>query len=336
MKLAVALLPLLAHAVAAQSISGAGATFPYPIYSQWFDTYQKLHRGIEIDYASVGSGEGVRRLLAGQVDFAASDAPMNEDQLTEAFTKLHTEIWHFPTVLGAAVPAYNIPGLREELRFSPEALSGIFLGTVKSWNDPLIARDNPQVHLPPNSITVVHRQDGSGTTYCWTDYLNKISAEWGQRVGKGTLVSWPTGLAANHNEGVAGLIKQTPYSIGYVELVFALQNGIAFGRVRNSSGVFVRADLVSLNAAAAVVAERIPNHFRVSITDAPGAAAYPIATFTWLLIPKQAHDAAQRKALIGFLRWALTDGQAMVESLGYARLPKEIAAREIKALVTLQ
>jgi phosphate transport system substrate-binding protein len=331
-----AVMALLAHTFAGQSVNGGGATFPYPIYAQWFDAYQKLHPGVEINYAPIGSGEGIRRLVAGELDFGASDGPMNEEQLAQAQAKLHTEVLHFPTVLGAAVPAYNIPSIREELKFTPEALSGIFLGTVKNWNDPAIARYNPQVRLPSNPIVVVHRQEGSGTTYCWTDYLSKISPEWQKRVGKGTNVPWPTGLAAKGNDGVSGLIKQTPYSIGYVELTYAIQNDIPFGWVRNSGGAFVKANLASVTAAAASVARNIPDHFRVSITDPPGAAAYPIATFTWLLIPAKLHTADQQKVLVGFLRWALTDGQKMVESLGYAPIPREIAAREIKALALVK
>jgi phosphate transport system substrate-binding protein len=329
-------LVFLAQPSIGQTVNGAGATFPYPIYAQWFDSYQKLHPGVEINYESVGSAEGIKRVLAGTVDFGASDGPMTDEQLAEARTRLHTEILHFPTVLGAAVPAYNIPGMREELRFTPESLSGIFLGTIKNWNDPAIARNNPRARLPANAIVVVHRSDGSGTTYCWTDYLSKIGKEWQKRVGKGTSVPWPTGLSAKGNDGVSGLLKQTPYSIGYVELTYAVQNNIPFGSVRNSGGQFVKANLDSVSAAAASAAGNIPDHFRVSITDSPGAAAYPIATFTWLLIPQKARTEGQRKVLTGFLRWSLTDGQKMVAALGYAPVPKEIARREIKALASLK
>jgi len=333
---ALVLLAFLTHPSAGQTVNGGGATFPYPIYAQWFDSYQKLHPGVEIDYATVGSGEGIRRLLAGEVDFGASDGPMNDDQLAEAQNILHSTILHFPTVLGAAVPAYNIPGIHEELKFTQAALSGIFLGAIKNWNDPAIAQSNPEVHLPAKPIVVVHRQEGSGTTYCWTDYLSKISPEWQKRVGKGTSVQWPTGLAAKGNDGISGLIKQTAYSIGYIELTYAIQNQIAFGRVRNSAGEFVKADLASVTAAATGAAKSIPDHFRVSITDPPGAHAYPIATFTWLLIPAKAKSADQQRVLTGFLRWALTDGQKMVESLGYAPIPREIATREIRALAYLK
>jgi phosphate transport system substrate-binding protein len=321
---------------ASQTLNGAGATFPYPIYAQWFDSYQKLHRGVEINYSAVGSGEGIRRVSEGEVDFGASDGPMNDQQLADASARLHSAILHFPTVLGAAVPAYNIPGVRDELRFTPEALSGIFLGTIHNWKDPAIAQNNPGVHLPASPIVVIHRSEGSGTTYCWTDYLSKISPEWQRRVGKGTSVVWPTGQAAKSNEGVSGLLKQTPYSIGYVELTYALQNGIPYGRVRNSSGQFVKADLASVTAAAASAAKNMPAHFRVSITDPPGAAAYPIATFTWLLVPQRMRSEAQRRELVGFLRWALTDGQKMVAPLGYAPIPKEVATREIRALAQVQ
>jgi phosphate transport system substrate-binding protein len=328
-----AVLLLLVRSVPAQTINGAGATFPYPLYGQWFDQFQSTHPGTEINYRQVGSATGVTQLLEGAVDFGASDVPLNEDQMAQAAAKLKATVLHFPMVLGAAVPAYNLPGLPDNLKFTPKALAGIFLGDIRKWNDPEIARSNPGVKLPSTNIAVIHRADGSGTSYCWTDYLSKVDPEWKKRVGSGTTVAWPVGTAARGNDGVAALIKQTPYAIGYVELTYALFNHILFGSVRNSAGVFVRADLASVAAAASA---RIPDHFRVSITDSPGAEAYPISTFTWFLVPSTGPHAAARKMLVAFLRWALTDGQRMASPLQYAPLPKELAAREIKALGGIQ
>jgi len=312
---------LLAATVPAQTVNGAGGTFPYSLYGQWFDTFQTAHRGIEFNYRPVGSAMGVSQLLEGAVDFGASDMPLTDEQMAEASAKLKTTILHFPMVLGAAVPAYNLPGLPDNLKFTPEALGGIFLGSIRQWDDPAIARSNPGVKLPPNNIAVIHRADGSGTSYCWTDYLSKVDPEWKKRVGKGTTVTWPVGTAAKDNDGVAALIKQTAYSIRYVELTYALLNRITFGSVRNSAGAFVRADLANVAAAAASLSSKIPDHFRVSITDAPGPHGYPVSTFTWLLVPAKGSNAQARKALIGFLRWALTDGQRMAAPLQYAPLP---------------
>ncbi len=327
---------LLAGSAPAQTINGAGATFPYPLYGQWFDAFQSAHRGVEINYRSVGSGAGVTQLLDGAVDFGASDMPLTDEQMAEASAKLKTTVLHFPMVLGAAVPAYNIPGVPDNLKFTAEALSGIFLGSIRKWDDPAIARNNPGVKLPSNNIAVIHRAEGSGTSFCWTDYLSKVNPEWNKRIGKGTTVAWPVGAAAKGNDGVAALVKQTPYAIGYVELTYAKLNGIPFGSVRNASGVFVRADLASVAAAAAGFGASIPDHFRVSITDAPGPRAYPISTFTWFLVPNKGPNSAARKALVAFLRWALTDGQSLAAPLQYAPLPKELAAREIKALASIQ
>jgi phosphate transport system substrate-binding protein len=327
---------LLVRSVPAQTIDGAGATFPYPLYGQWFDAFQSVHRGVAFNYRAVGSGSGISQLLDGAVLFGASDMPMTEEQIAEASAKLKTTVLHFPMVLGAAVPAYNLPGLPDNLKFTPQALSGIFLGAIRRWDDPAIAGSNPGVKLPSNSIVVVHRAEGSGTSFCWTDYLSKVDPEWQRRVGKGTTVPWPVGSAAKGNDGVAALVKQTPYAVGYVELTYAMMNGIPFGSVRNSAGVFVRADLASVAAAAASVAASIPDHFRVSITNAPGAKAYPISTFTWFLVPAKGPNPAARKALVAFLHWALTDGQRMAAPLQYAPLPKELAAREIKALAAIQ
>ncbi len=313
-------------------VNGAGATFPYPVYSKWFDVYHKLHPDIQINYQSVGSGAGIRQLLAGTVDFGASDGPMSDEQLAQAKIK----VLHFPTVLGAAMPTYNIPGVMQELKFTPEALAGIFLGTITKWNHPTIAGSNPGVNLPANDIVVVHRADGSGTTYIWTDYLSKVSEEWKTKVGNGTSVNWPVGLGGKGNEGVAGLIKQTPNSIGYVELIYAIQNKLPYGRVRNSAGSFVKADLASVTAAAAGVAQSMPDDFRVSITNPPGKAAYPISSFTWLLIPANIPDGSKKAALKEFLRWMLSDGQKYAEPLVYARLPKEVVDKEMKAIARIQ
>jgi phosphate transport system substrate-binding protein len=317
-------------------INGAGATFPNPIYSKWFDEYHKSNRNIEINYLSVGSGAGIKQVTDGTVDFGASDGPMNDDQL-KAFQEKHgAGILHFPTVLGAVVPTYNIPGVTVALNFTPDALAGIFLGKITKWNDPAIAGPNKGVNLPATDIVVVHRSDGSGTTYVWTDYLSKVSEEWKSKVGKGTSPNWPVGLGGKGNEGVTGQIKNAPNSIGYVELIYAVSNNIPYGSVKNSSGNFVKADLASVSEAAAAAAKTMPDDFRVSITDPAGKQAYPIASFTWLLIPEKFSDAAKRDALKGFLTWMLADGQNYAEKLSYAKLPKEVVAKEKVALAKIQ
>jgi phosphate transport system substrate-binding protein len=313
-------------------LNAAGATFPYPIYSKWFDLYHTSHSNVQINYQSIGSGGGIRQLLDKTVDFGASDGPMNDDQLKQA----SVPILHFPTVLGAAIPAYNVPGVQGDLNFTPEALSGIFLGTVTKWNDPAIASANPGVKLPGDDIVVVHRSDGSGTSYIWTDYLSKVSPAWQTKVGKGTSVNWPVGLGGKGNEGVSALVQQTPGSLGYVELIYAIQNHMPYGKVKNSSGAFVKADLASVSAAAAAAAKYIPDDFRVSITNPEGKAAYPIASFTWLLIPSKFADSAKRDVVKDFLKWALTDGQQYAEALSYAKLPKEVVAKEMKAIAQIQ
>jgi phosphate transport system substrate-binding protein len=268
--------------MAALSLTGAGSTFGYPMYSKWFDAYHKLHTDIEINYQSIGSGGGIEQVTEGTVDFGASDGPMNDEQLAAFKQKRGFGVLHFPTVLGADVPAYNVPGVKEDLHFTPDALAGIYLGKITKWNDPELAKANPGVNLPEEDIVVTHRADGSGTTYVWVDYLSKISTEWAQKVGKGTSVKWPTGLGGKGNEGVAGLVQQTPGAIGYLELIYALQNHILYGSVRNASGKFIKADLASVTAAAAGVP--MPDDFRVSITNSPAADAYPISSFTWLLL----------------------------------------------------
>jgi phosphate transport system substrate-binding protein len=313
-------------------VNGAGATFPYPMYSKWFNQYHKLHPDIQLNYQSIGSGGGIKQTTEGTVDFGASDGPMNEVQLADFAKKRGCKALHFPTVLGADVPTYNLPGLTAELNFTPAALAGIFLGHITKWNDPEIAKHNPGVKLPDRDIVVVHRSDGSGTTYVWVDYLSKVSPEWKSKVGVGTSVNWPVGLGGKGNEGVSGLIRQTAYSIGYVELVYAVQNKLGYGKVQNAAGKFVRADLASVTAAAAGAAKAMPDDFRVSITNAPGAETYPIASFTWLLIPSKIADAKKREILVGFLKWMLHDGQALTESLTYAPLPAAVVAKEEKAI----
>jgi len=313
--------------IAQTTLNGAGATFPNPMYSKWFSEYHKLHPDIEVNYQSIGSGGGIRQVIAGTVDFGATDGPMTDDQLKEAKTK----ILHFPTVLGADVPAYNIPGVTAELKFTPEALAGIFLGKISKWNDKVITSANPGVNLPDRDIVVVHRSDGSGTSYIWTDYLSKISSEWQSQVGKGTSVKWPVGLGGKGNEGVAGMIRQLPGAVGYVELIYAVQNKISYGSVKNSAGEFVKASLESVTAAAAS-APKMPADFRVSITNAPGKDAYPISSFTWLLIPQQSKDAAKGKILADFLNWMVTDGQKMTAALSYAPLTDGVVQKEKEAI----
>jgi len=313
-------------------LNGAGATFPYPIYSKWFSDYNKIHSDIQINYQSIGSGGGIRQLLSGTVDFGASDPPMNDEQLGQAKIK----ILHFPTVLGAVIPTYNIPGVSQELNFTPDVLVGIYLGKITKWNDPEIAKNNKGVNLPAQDIVVVHRSDGSGTSYVWTDFLSKVSTEWQSKVGRNTSVNWPVGLGGKGNEGVTGLVKETPGAIGYVELIYAVQNQIPYGRVRNAAGVFVKADLAGVTTAAAGYAKTMPEDFRISITNAPGKAAYPIASFTYLLIPTRIEDAKKRDIIKDFLTWMLNDGQKEAEPLSYAPLPKEVVAKELKQISQIQ
>ena len=314
-------------------LNAAGATFPYPIYSKWFDQYRQAHPNVQINYQSIGSGGGIRQLLDKTVDFGASDGPMNDDQLKQA----GFAILHFPTVLGADIPSYNIPGVSAELNFTPDALAGIYLGKITKWNDPAITSANPGVKLPGDDIVVVHRSDGSGTTYIWVDYLSKISPEWQSKVGKATSVNWPVGLGGKGNEGVAALVKQTPGAIGYIELIYAIQNHMSYGKVKNAAGVFVKADLASVSAAAAAAAKSMPDDFRVSITNPlDNKMAYPIASFTWLLIPEKFSDATKRDVVKDFLKWMITDGQQSCEALAYAKLPKEVVAKEMKAIAKIQ
>jgi phosphate transport system substrate-binding protein len=322
---------VLAVGAAAQQkvqINGAGATFPYPIYSKWFSEYNKLHPNVEINYQSIGSGGGIRQITNGTVFFGATDGPMTNDQQLAAPSK----ILHFPTVLGGDVPVYNIPNVNAELKFTGSVLADIFLGKITKWNDPAIAKLNTGVNLPGTDITVVHRSDGSGTTYIWVDYLAKVSPEWKTKVGVATSVNWPVGLGGKGNEGVAGLVTQTPGSIGYVELIYALQNKISYGSVQNMAGEFMKATEASVTAAAAGAALKMPADFRVSITNAEGKGAYPVSSFTWLLLYESPKDKAQSKIMVDFVKWALTDGQKFAGSLGYAPLPEAVVKLEMTAL----
>jgi len=316
-------------ALAQTQLNGAGATFPYPMYSKWFNEYHNLHSDIQINYQSIGSGGGIRQVTAGTVEFGATDGPMSDEQIAASKIKL----LHVPTVLGSVVPAYNIPGVSQEVKFTPDILAGIFMGKISNWSDPAIAKANPDIKFSNQAITVVHRSDGSGTTYVWTDYLSKISSEWQGTTGKGTSVKWPVGVGGKGNEGVAGMIRQLPGSLGYVELIYAVQNKIPYGSVKNSSGQFIKASLESTTAAAAGV--KMPADFRVSITNSPSKTAYPISSFTWLLIPTNPTDKNKGKILKDFLFWMLDQGQTMTEALSYATLPKEVVEK-VKAAVTQQ
>ena len=326
-RLLAAIVCLAALSPAQTNLNGAGATFPYPIYSKWFNEYHKAHPDVQINYQSIGSGGGIKQLQAKTVDFGASDGPMSDEQLAATSFK----VLHVPTVLGAVVPTYNVPGVSSDLKFSGDVLADIFLGKVKKWNDPRLARANPGVKLPDTDIIVVHRSDGSGTSYIFTDFLSKVSDEWKTKVGKNASVNWPTGLGAKGNEGVAGQVKQTEGSIGYVELIYALQNKMSYGSVQNPAGQFVKASLDSVTAAAASVKE-MPEDFRVSITNAPGKTAYPLASFTWLLVPTDWSDKSKEKAFVTFLTWMINEGQGMTSALNYAPLPKPVVAK-IKARI---
>ena len=309
-------------------INGAGATFPNPIYSKWFSEYNKLHPEVQINYQSIGSGGGIRQVTAQTVFFGATDGPMTDEQIKTA----PGPILHLPTVLGAVVPVYNVAGVGSDLKFSGTALADIFLGTIKKWNDPALAALNPGVTLPNTDITVVHRSDGSGTTYIFVDYLSKVSPEWKSKVGVNTSVNWPAGVGGKGNEGVSGLVSQTPGSIGYVELIYALQNKIDFGAVQNAAGEFVKASIDSVTKAAAEAAANMPADFRVSITNAAGSGVYPIASFTWILLLEAPQDVARSKVMVDFMKWALTDGQVFATELGYAPLPKNVVELESAAL----
>src|SRR5215470_16895637 len=311
----------------AQSLNGAGATFPNPIYQKWFSEYHNQHSNVTINYQSIGSGGGIKQLQSGTVDFGASDGPMSDEQLKDTPFK----VFHIPTVLGAVVPTYNIPGVTGELKFTGPVLAEIFLGKITKWNDAQLTKLNPGVKLPDSDIVVVHRSDGSGTTYIFTDFLSKVSQDWANGPKKGTSINWPVGLGGKGNEGVSGTVKQTEGALGYVELIYALANNMAYGSVQNSAGVFLKGSLASVTAAAASVKD-MPDDFRVSITNAPGKDAYPISSFTWLLVPAEWKDASKGKAFVGFLNWMVDKGQDMTSALQYAPLPKAVATK-VKAKI---
>jgi len=327
---AVMFLMLALSAAQAQKLTGAGATFPYPIYSKWFSEYSAAHPGVEINYQSIGSGGGIRQVTAGLVDFGATDGPATDEQLAGSKTKLI----HIPTVLGAVVPVFNVPGIGD-LRFSSEVLADIYLNKIQNWSDPRIAKDNPGVKLPDLKIIVVHRSDGSGTTYIFTDFLSKVSKEWAGGPGKGTSPSWPAGVGGKGNEGVAGLVRQLPGSLGYVELIYALQNKISYGSVKNPAGNFVKATIEGVTDAAASV-KQMPADYRVSITNAPGANSYPISSFTWMLVPLRSADPAKGRVIKDLLSWIVKSGESEVSALSYAPLPKSVAEKVLQTVYSLQ
>jgi phosphate transport system substrate-binding protein len=317
-------------AAQAQKLTGAGATFPYPIYSKWFSEYSAAHPGVEINYQSIGSGGGVRQVTAGLVDFGASDMPATDEQLASSKTKLT----HIPTVLGAVVPIFNVPGVTD-IKFSSDVLADIFLGKISNWNDGRLAKDNPGVQLPDQKIIVVHRSDGSGTTYIFTDYLSKVSKEWANGPGKGGSPSWPVGVGGKGNEGVAGLVRQLPGALGYVELIYALQNKISYGEVKNAAGNWKRASIEGVTEAAASE-KQIPDDYRVSITNAPGKDAYPISSFTWLLVPLKSPDPAKGRVIRDLLSWIVNSGESEVSAYSYAPLPRNVAEKVLTTVYSLQ
>jgi phosphate transport system substrate-binding protein len=319
-------------AATAETINAAGATFPAPIYQKWFEEFHKAHADIQINYQPIGSGGGIRQITEGTVDFGASDMPMTDEQMSKV-TKF--KVLHFPTVLGGIVPTYNVPGV-PSVNFSGATLAGIYLGSIKKWNDPALVKDNPGAKLPNEDITVVHRSDGSGTSFVFSDYLAKVSPEWKTKVGVNTSVNWPVGLGGKGNEGVSGLVKQTPNSIGYVELIYAVQNKMEYGAMKNKAGNFVKADFNTVSDAAAGAAKEMPADFRVSITDAPGKNAYPISSFTWLLIPDKIDNATKKKSITDFLQWMMTAGQGDAQGLSYAPLPKPVVAKEQKQIALIK
>ena len=328
--IAVGLLVAALSSAQAQKLTGAGATFPYPIYSKWFSEYSASHPGVQINYQSIGSGGGIRQMTAGLVDFGATDAPATDEQLAPSKTKLI----HLPTVLGAVVPIFNVPGIND-IKFSPDVLADIYLNKITYWNDARIKKDNPGVNLPNLKIIVVHRADGSGTTYIFTDNLSKVSKDWANGPGRGASPSWPTGVAGKGNEGVAGYVRQLSGSLGYVELIYALQNKISYGDVKNASGNFIKASIPGVTAAAASV-KQMPADYRVSITNAPGKEAYPISSFTWILVPLKSSDPAKGKVIKDLLSWIVKSGQDEVSALSYAPLPKNVVEKELKTIYSLQ
>jgi len=330
--IAAGVLALVTMGANAQNLNGAGATFPYPIYSKWFSEYKQQNPSVQINYQSIGSGGGIQQVTSGTVDFGAADVPMTEEQITRAKVK----VMALPTVLGAVVPVYNVPGVNKELNFSGDVIADIYLGTITNWNDARIAKDNPGISLPNHSIIPVYRSEGSGTTFIFTDFLSKVNADFKSKVGAAAAVRWPTGIGQKGNEGVAGMVRQAPFSFGYVELIYAEQNKMSFGLVKNSSGKFVKASTVGVTAAAAASAKTMPADYRISITNAAGPDSYPISSFTWLLIPTQSTDAAKTKALVGFLNWMLDHGETEAASLSYAPLPKQVQDMVRKSVTTIK
>ena len=322
---------MLIPTASAQNMNGAGATFPDPIYKKWFGEFKGLHPTIQINYQAIGSGGGIKQLTEGTVDFGASDVPMTDAQMG----LMKVKPLHFPTVLGGIVMIYNVPGVTAKLRLSGETVAGIYLGEIAKWNDARIAADNPGVKLPSNDILVVRRSESSGTSFVFTDYLSKVSPAWKTKIGASASVTWPVGVGQAKNDGVAGMVKQTPGAIGYVELIYAVENKMAFADLKNAAGKFVTASFDSVTAAAANSKDLAPD-FRGSITNAPGAGTYPIATYTWLLIPSQMADAAKKKALVDFLTWMLGPGQKDAQPLSYAPLPKKIVDLEMKQIAQIK
>jgi phosphate transport system substrate-binding protein len=330
--IAAGVLALLTVGASAQNINGAGATFPNPIYSKWFSEYSQLHSNVKINYQPIGSGGGIRQVTEGTVDFGATDGPMSDQQISSAKVK----VMHIPTVLGAVVPVYNLPGVSKELNFSGDVIADIYLGKITKWNDGRIAKDNPGVSLPDHGILPVYRSDGSGTTYIFSDYLSKVSSGWQSGPGKGTAINWPTGIGQKGNEGVAGMVRQAPFSFGYVELIYAVQNKMSYGTVKNASGKFIKASTDGVTAAAAAAAKSMPADYRVSITNAAGADSYPISSFTWLLIPLHSTDPNKAKALADFVGWMLDHGEGEAAALTYAPLPKPVQDMVRKSIVNIK
>jgi phosphate transport system substrate-binding protein len=330
--IAAGVVALVTAGASAQNLNGAGATFPYPIYSKWFGEYKQQNSSVQINYQPIGSGGGIRQVSEGTVDFGAADVPMTEEQISSAKIKVIA----LPTVLGAVVPVYNVPGVNKDLNFSGDVIADIYLGKISNWNDPRIAKDNPGVNLPSHAILPVYRSEGSGTSFIFTDYLSKVSPDFKSKVGAGAAVKWPVGIGQKGNEGVAGMVRQAPYTFGYVELIYAEQNKMAFGSVRNASGKFLKASTAGVTAAAAAAAKTMPADYRVSITNAPGPDSYPISSFTWLLIPTHSSDAGKTKALVGFLNWMLDHGQPEATSLSYAPLPKQVQDMVRKSIATIK
>ncbi len=318
--------------VSAQTlINGAGSTFIYPMFSKWSDEYHKMHPEVEFNYQAIGSGGGINQLTAGTVEIGASDAPLNDEQIA-ACEKAHGPVVHLPEAMGAVAVSYHIPGYNGILKFTGPVIADIFLGKIKTWDDPAIKSLNPGANLPHRPIIVVHRSDGSGDTYIFVDYLCKVSKEWNDKVGKGTSVNWPIGLGAKGNQGVTGQLEQIPYSIGYVTLIYALQNNVPFGSIQNKAGEFIHPTIQSVSEAAANAAKIVPKDLRFSITDAPGKTSYPISSATWLIVYVNQTNYQVAKETVKFLHWVLTKGQEMEPALDYAPIPKPIQKMELNLL----